>query len=327
MREFEVDKELKESYLENANATEESKYIATFKLLQLDSYEFKIGKSISDWNHQDLCDFLMFCDSKNTRTLLSTYENIRAYARYSITKKDYKNIMPGFEIATKFMTGTIDEMIQFVNKTKALDNFLTEKEYKEILSCEAGANHLKAYMVILWNGIVKSQFDVCEIQLENIDFENHRMRNFLGDWVDIKEDEFEHIKNFNREQMYSYDDVCINKIEGRYGSVDRQSSKLYHKFEFTWTDKNPARRQNEFVLNYMNKPSRPAFNDFTNYIGKSELSPKGIIKSGVYNRLIKQNEITKENLSIISVQDLKRQIPTGLCAIVREEIGYILEKM
>lgn len=322
---FTMDADLKEEYLNQTATNEDSRYITKCKLSSLDAYETIINKPISDWNVNNLEDFLYYCSSKNVLTLQSTFSACRTYAMYSIKHKNYGNIMPSFTIALSMIDDTAKGLKKYINMKKVADNILSHEEYLDFIDDNMCPLHLKVYFIMCYHYIKKNVIEVPDMMMSEIDFENKTVKRFNGDIVQLTDKEFGYIDKFVETQE-SGNDLDLDIIAQTAWRCNKSDTlHLYKQAIASYSSARDRWRTVDWRIKYYDRPCREVLKNFTNYKDKPLLNSKGIVKSGFYHDLIEQENLTLENIDSVSMYAIKQRIPDDMFLVTRDEIkDYLL---
>lgn len=203
---YAVDKEKKFDYLESIKQKNEEKTFELYSKLVDKLDEFEDYKGIRAVNMTKL-DFMEFLTSLNSSSLSVLYTYKSAINSYLIFATDKQNFTLGLLELEKINQ---NDLLECINKVTETLQFITEKEYYEILTKvdeKTGENignyQDKLVILLLWNKIKgKSQFsDLLSLRKSNVDLQNKTIK-FKDRTIKLTDIESNIVEKAINEQTY-----------------------------------------------------------------------------------------------------------------------------
>lgn len=224
-----VDKEKKHGYLESIKLKNEEKTFELYSKLIDKLDEFEDYKGIRATNMTKL-DFMEFLTSLNSSSLSVLYTYKSAINSYLIFATDKQNFTIGLLELDKINQ---DDLLECINEKAELIQFITEKEYYEIITKfdketgESVGNYQdKLVIVLLWNKIKgKKQFsDLLDLKISDVNFQNKTIKN-KNKIIPLSDIEFDVVEKAIMERRYvrstmdkkgMINKVYVDYLDGEY---------------------------------------------------------------------------------------------------------------
>ncbi len=172
-----VESEKKNEYLENIKIRNEEKTYELYSKLidKLDEFEDYKGIQATNMTKLDFMEFLTSLNSSSLSVLYTYKSAINSYLLYATDKQKFTIGLLELDKITQ------DDLLECINKLTESLQFITEKEYYEIITKvdektgkSIGNYQDKLVIVLLWNKIKgeKSFNELLNLKISDVDFHN-----------------------------------------------------------------------------------------------------------------------------------------------------------
>lgn len=165
-----IDKEKKHEYLESIKIRNEEKTYELYSKLiyKLAEYEDYKGIRATNMTKLDFMEFLTMMNSSSLSVLYTYKSAINSYLMFATDKQKFTIGLLELDKITQ------DDLLECINKQAELIQFITEKEYYEIIANNIGNYQDKLVIILLWNKIKgeKTFDDLLNLRVDDVNFDN-----------------------------------------------------------------------------------------------------------------------------------------------------------
>lgn len=196
---FIVDNDKKNKYLEDIKIRNEQKTYELYSKLIFKLDEFEDYKGVQAVNMTKL-DFMEFLTSLNSSSLSVLYTYKSSINSYLLSATDRQKFTIGLIELDKI---TQDDLLECINEKAELLQFITEKEYYDIITQDVGNYQDKLVIILLWNKIKgkKSFSDLLDLKTSNVDLINKTIK-YKNKIIKLSDIEIDIVKKAMIEQFY-----------------------------------------------------------------------------------------------------------------------------
>lgn len=196
---FLVDNDKKNKYLEDIKIRNEQKTYELYSKLIFKLDEFEDYKGVQAVNMTKL-DFMEFLTSLNSSSLSVLYTYKSAINSYLLSATDRQKFTIGLMELDKI---TQDDLLECINEKAELLQFITEKEYYDIITQDVGNYQDKLVIILLWNKIKgkKSFSDLLNLKTSNVNISNKTIK-YKNKVIELSDIEIDVVKKAITEQFY-----------------------------------------------------------------------------------------------------------------------------
>lgn len=196
---FLIDNDKKNKYLEDIKIKNEQKTYDLYSKMIFKLDEFEDYKGVQAINMTKL-DFMEFLTSLNSSSLSVLYTYKSAINSYFLSATDRQKFTIGLMELDKI---TQDDLLECINEKAELLQFITEKEYYDIITQDVGNYQDKLVIILLWNKIKgkKSFSDLLDLKTSNVDLINKTIK-YKNKIIQLSDIEIDVVKKAMIEQFY-----------------------------------------------------------------------------------------------------------------------------
>ena len=196
---FLIDNDKKNKYLEDIKIKNEQKTYDLYSKMIFKLDEFEDYKGVQAINMTKL-DFMEFLTSLNSSSLSVLYTYKSAINSYLLSATDRQKFTIGLMELDKI---TQDDLLECINEKAELLQFITEKEYYDIITQDVGNYQDKLVIILLWNKIKgkKSFSDLLDLKTSNVDLINKTIK-YKNKIIKLSDIEIDVVKKAMIEQFY-----------------------------------------------------------------------------------------------------------------------------
>jgi len=196
---FLIDNDKKNKYLEDIKIKNEQKTYDLYSKMIFKLDEFEDYKGVQAINMTKL-DFMEFLTSLNSSSLSVLYTYKSAINSYLLSATDRQKFTIGLMELDKI---TQDDLLECINEKAELLQFITEKEYYDIITQDVGNYQDKLVIILLWNKIKgkKSFSDLLDLKTSNVDLINKTIK-YKNKIIQLSDIEIDVVKKAMIEQFY-----------------------------------------------------------------------------------------------------------------------------
>lgn len=201
-----IESEKKNEYLENIKIRNEEKTYELYSKLidKLDEFEDYKGIQATNMTKLDFMEFLASLNSSSLSVLYTYKSAINSYLLYATDKQKFTIGLLELDKITQ------EDLLECINKLAEAIQYITEKEYCEILTKvdektgrSIGNYQDKLVIVLLWNKIKgeKSFSDLLNLKVSDVDFGNKQI--YVNNrTINLSDIEIDIIQKAIKEQTY-----------------------------------------------------------------------------------------------------------------------------
>lgn len=166
-----IEKEKKNAYLESIKLKNEPKTYELYSKLidKLDEFEDYKGVHATNMTKLDFMEFLTSLSSSSLSVLYTYKSAINSYLMFATDKQNFTLGLLELDKITQ------DDLLECINKNAELMQFITEKEYYDIITSNIGNYQDKLVVILLWNKIKgeKTFDDILNLKINDVNFDNN----------------------------------------------------------------------------------------------------------------------------------------------------------
>jgi len=306
---FEINNEKKNEYLESIKQTNEPATYELYRKLIYKLDEFENYKGVLATNMTKI-DFLEFLTSLNSTSLGVLYTYKSAISSYLLYITDTQKFTIGILELRKI---TQEDLVECVNQIMEASQFITEKEYYELLNSEKGNWQDKLVLVLLWNKIKGTTFrDILNLKKEDVNLENRtiQVENRI---INFTEKEIEVVKKAIKEQVYKITTMKKRGITS-HSEIDYAVGEYLIKSTMGTRNKELLETNQCQYGSFANRMSKY----YNIVLERAELTNTRIYKSSIYYYMLKEYG-RKLNLNEITEYTEKHNVTLSLSNFYREQ--------
>jgi len=305
---FLIDNDKKNKYLEDIKIKNEQKTYDLYSKMIFKLDEFEDYKGVQAINMTKL-DFMEFLTSLNSSSLSVLYTYKSAINSYLLSATDRQKFTIGLMELDKI---TQDDLLECINEKAELLQFITEKEYYDIITQDIGNYQDKLVIVLLWNKIKgkKSFSDLLNLKTSNVNLVDKTIK-YKNKIIELSDIELDVVKKAMTEQFY------IRKTMNKKGVIN-ESEVEYLVGEYlvkaTAGSTNTEVDSNQCTYGtFANRMSKY----YNIVLQRSGLTNQRVYKSSVYYYMLKEYkrklslgelmEYLKENGEKVSLSNMYRE--------------------
>lgn len=305
---FLVDNDKKNKYLEDIKIRNEPKTYELYSKLIFKLDEFEEYKGVQAVNMTKL-DFMEFLTSLNSSSLSVLYTYKSAINSYLLYATDRQKFTIGLMELDKL---TQDDLLECINEKAELLQFITEKEYCDIITQDVGNYQDKLVILLLWNRIKgkKSFSDLLNLKTSNVNLANKTIK-YKNKIIQLSDIEIDVVKKAMTEQFY------IRRTMSKNGIINESEVEYLvgdYLVKATAGSTNTEVDNNQCTYGtFANRMSKY----YNIVLQRSGLTNQRVYKSSVYYHMLKEyrrklslNELTnylKENGEKVSLSNMYRE--------------------
>ena len=305
---FLVDNDKKNKYLEDIKIRNEPKTYELYSKLIFKLDEFEEYKGVQAVNMTKL-DFMEFLTSLNSSSLSVLYTYKSAINSYLLYATDRQKFTIGLMELDKL---TQDDLLECINEKAELLQFITEKEYCDIITQDVGNYQDKLVILLLWNRIKgkKSFSDLLNLKTSNVNLANKTIK-YKNKIIQLSDIEIDVVKKAMTEQFY------IRRTMSKNGIINESEVEYLvgdYLVKATAGSTNTEVDNNQCTYGtFANRMSKY----YNIVLQRSGLTNQTVYKSSVYYHMLKEyrrklslNELTnylKENGEKVSLSNMYRE--------------------
>lgn len=196
---FLVDNDKKNKYLEDIKIRNEQKTYELYSKLIFKLDEFEDYKGVQAVNMTKL-DFMEFLTSLNSSSLSVLYTYKSAINSYLLSATDRQKFTIGLMELDKINQ---DDLLECINEKAESLQFITEKEYYDIITQDVGNYQDKLVILLLWNKIKgkKNFSDLLNLKTSNVNISNKTIK-YKNKVIELSDIEIDVVKKAITEQFY-----------------------------------------------------------------------------------------------------------------------------
>lgn len=339
---FEYHDDIKQQYINSRDGN--WKRVLLSRISKINNYELKCGKDMLDWSLDDYDGFYASVSQASVHGIASYKTTILDLGRLICKEKG----LDDSKIKKMEQVYSIDKLRDYIPKDSLEKQLITHYDYERIVSNTVPGVTLvpieQVFFIVFWHDLVASPNDIFNTPMSMFHLNEKYAIRHDGTRVDLNNDEVMAIRKFKQEQTITKDVKRARKPLVTVGTIEIDSSAVdgttYLLIEQDSDLLIPPILGREFYRNYglqasvKDEPLQVRFGRLVVNVIVEQINDKlgmdfkaiSIVRSGMYDKIIKDKQVKLGNLKQFSGYELFPVDLPGRTSYSKNELHWILTR-